>query len=927
MKLRQEQIVFVVALLLLAFLSYRALGDDGSARRGGGGSDEAELERYGVPNVALALPSEPAHKPLQRDLLSPPSDVRPLPLLGIVEPPRDPLAALFPPPEPGPAPRAYGELLRRGVDAEIDPDEAAELFADAGTALDDVEYDNSDFELFEEPNAGNEPVSLINDLKSAAEAGALDDPLEGLTASEQQQLIAGYKEQYDWIFDEVRYTFGRIVNKDRYGLKTNPDRASEPFQFVEVLPERGGAERFPGLPPIAVSREFIKDWDFADTFANEIEVRRREIGDELSRSAYASALALADECVRRRLDAPRALAIAEELYTKCAAFDPDDSTPRLGLARCYEAGFEFEKAFALYEQLSEELSAHAEVHARLGQLEARFFLYDRAEEHLREAVRVERGSWEARWALGEFLASRGRLEEAEEHLAAADKNVPNTVEALADRTAISVDLASLKLGLGKVAEAHTLFGRALSANPDHQRARAGWIATELLASSGLNGAQSVPEARGSGEPGLELLVARGLESLIDGDLSNAKAQLEAAAAADPLRAGVAWRALSYTAELAGQDGEAQRYVDLALENDPTDAWALYQAGRLAASDEDVAGARELFLAALDRDLDFVDALAALGEMAYRMGDFDDAERFLERAVELDPQRVELYGLRGLNHLLRQSPSDAREAFEAGVALDRSDEVCRAGLAWCTYLAGDSEAALVQLRELDDSLRERPQDTDPMRIWAQSSIARIQDHEQKVEWTDTFDRKQIRNNWDLRESAGPTFRIVDGEIVVDGSFSTTGAAILYRTMAAALFVAVEADVWIDPTTKADVGLFLARESTRRTSNELLERVAVVRHFDGQLQVNIQKEGNTPKFVDMEQPFPTGRWVRLRIERNGNDTDTRVTLFADGVPLVENVQMASLRANTPLLIGFVAEGEPGRAVTAKLENFRVVYRETR
>jgi prepilin-type N-terminal cleavage/methylation domain-containing protein len=96
---------------------------------------------------------------------------------------------------------------------------------------------------------------------------------------------------------------------------------------------------------------------------------------------------------------------------------------------------------------------------------------------------------------------------------------------------------------------------------------------------------------------------------------------------------------------------------------------------------------------------------------------------------------------------------------------------------------------------------------------------------------------------------------------------------------------------------------------------------VRHFDGSLQVNLQKEGNTPKLVDMEQPFPTGKWVRLRIERSGSETDTRVTLFADGVPLIENVQMASLRANTPLLIGFLAEGEPGREVNAKLENFRL------
>lgn len=923
MNLRQEQVVFVVALLLLGFLTFRVMTAADVTQRGGSAGEEVELVRFAVPDVATALPREEMHRPLDRDLLSPPSDVRPLPPLGIVEPPRASLVALFPPPEPGPAPPAFSDLLRRSVDVEIDPDEAAELFGDGGAELDDVEYEYDDFELFEDDARVKEPTSLLEDLKAAA--GERDDPLEDLTPAEQLQLIAGYKKQYDWTFDEVRTTFGRIENKDRYGLRTDPDRASEPFLFVEVLPERGGVERFPGFAPVTVDRATVKDWGFAHTFSNEIEVRRRELGAALRRSTFAPAMALADECVRRRLDAPRALEIASELYLRCGEFDPTDTAPRLGLARCYEAGFRFDEAFALYQVLAEELAAHAEVHARLGLLEARFFLYEQAEERLRRAVRVDRGSWEARWAIGSFLASRGRYVEAEEHLEAADRAVPNDPELLADRTAIRVDLASAKLALGEVADAHVLFGRALSAAPDDQRARAGWIATELFGEPGTNGAAQPPPADASEDAGLELLVARGLAALAAGDLATAKAQLEAAASADPLRANVAWRALSYLAERAGQGGEAQRYVELALECDPTDPWALYQAGRIAADDEDVAGARELFLAALDQDLDFVDALAALGEMSFQMGDFEDAERYLARAVELDPDRVALYGLRGLNHLLRQSPADARDAFEAGRALDPSDEVCRAGLAWCTYLAGDSEQAMVQLRELDDALRDRPED-DPMRVWATSNIARIQDHEQKVEWSDTFDRKDIANSWEYREAAGPRFRIVDGEIVVEGTFNQTGAAMLWREKAASLFVAVEAEVWIDPSTKADVGLFLSRESTRRTSTETIERVAVVRHHDGSLQVNIQKEGNTPKMVDMEQPFPTGRWVRLRIERHGSEADTRVTLFADGVPLIENVQMASLRASTPLLIGFLAEGEPGRPVKARLERFRLVYRET-
>jgi hypothetical protein len=158
------------------------------------------------------------------------------------------------------------------------------------------------------------------------------------------------------------------------------------------------------------------------------------------------------------------------------------------------------------------------------------------------------------------------------------------------------------------------------------------------------------------------------------------------------------------------------------------------------------------------------------------------------------------------------------------------------------------------------------------------------------------------------------------------FEKAGETMLYRTMSASLFVAIEADGWVDASTKADVGLFLARERERARSREILWMVSVARHFDGSLQVEVHREGQTPTVVDMEQPFPVGRWVRLRIERTGDDSDTRVTLLADGVPLIENAKMAALRASTEIFIGFEARGEPGRPVKAKLDNFKLVYRET-
>ncbi len=923
MKLRQEQIVFLVAFLVLGFMSYRLVTGEAKKRGSRRGGEKAELVRYPAPEVAVALPAGGTPLSVQREFMAPPSDTQPLPPLVLVEPPRAPLASLFPPPVPGPGPRKFGALLRRDFGLEVDPDEVAELFADVDTGLGDVDYD--DFELFQErPDSA---PSLRDLLEEAGGARTESDPEDDLTAQERALLVESWKREYDWYFDQIKTRFGRIENANRYGLKTDPGRASEPLLFTELNP-RDSTEVFKGMPPIEVPRDKVASFDFAGTVANRIEVRRLELGDELERSTYDEALALAADCVRDRLEAPRALPIAEEIYRKCAAFDAADPAPRLGLARCFEAGFDFEKAFQEYNSLLESFGHRAEVHARLGALEARFFLLEQAEERLRHAVSVDRSSWEARWTLGRFLLEQGEFEEAAEHLEQANRNVPNDPETFEERVAIRTDFASARLGAGDVAEAHSLFARALSVAPDHQVARAGWIATEVLkpADAGFNGSVEEPDAADEDTVGFELLLARGLQAIAEGEVAVAMDQLNAAAEADPLRANLAWRALSYLSELAGFPDEAQRYIEQALGCDPTDAWSLYQQGRLFVQQEDFEGARAAFLAALEQELDFEDALASLGEMAFRLGDFQEADRFLERAVSLEPNRVEVQALRGLNFLRLEQVAGARDCFAAGRAIERDDPICQAGLAWCRYLSGESEQAMVSLRELDDSMRDLPEDT-PERVWAREQIERITDHEEKVEWSDTFERKQIRNDWDFREDAGPVHTIVDDEVVLEGVFNKTGNTVLYRTMAASVFVSIEADVWIDPTTNANVGLFLARERKRSASTDTIARAAVLRHSDGSLQINIERQGQTPIVTDMEQPFPTGTWVRLRIERSGDATNSRVTLFADGIPLVENAPMASLRAATPIILGLVAEGEPGRPVKVKLDNVKVVYREAR
>ena len=915
MRLRQEQIVFLAAALVLALMGWSLLRSD-PARRPSRGGDEAELRHFAAPEVAVALPNGtvPTHA---RELFAPPRDTRPLPPLELVEPPREPLAGLLPPTDPGPSPRYYGTLLRTSADETTVP----ELFGaptEAGAELSDDEF----LDLGRDEDA---PRSLITDLRDAA--GDAAERLE--SPAEREARFAGYRQRYDWIvIDPSQTIFGRIANEDRYGLAVDPERASEPILFSRVDPDTG-REFYAniGAPPIGHARGEIQDFGFADTVTNEIEVRRLRLGERLARGSYEDALQLADYCVRQRLESPRALEIAEETYRRCAAFDQEDPLPRLGLARCYEAGFDFERAFAVYQELVETFPHRPEVHVRLALLEARFLLFEESEQRLRHAVSIDKGSWEARWGMGRFLADRGRHEAALEHLEQANRIAPQDPELLYVRVGIRTDLAATYLALGRAPEARRVFEQALAADPRAQRARAGLIATRIYGPAGDGTNDGAVASNDGSAGGFEESLARGIEAAVRSDWETSRNLLRSAADADPLRADRSLAALSYLAEVTGNTDEALQFAEEALEVAPENPWALYQRGRLLGARDDYEGARSSLLAALEVELDFEDALVALGEMAFRLGRFEDAERFLERALSIDAGRPAVHALRGINFLRLGSAQEARESFEGALAADAEHPTSLLGVAWCTYLLGDSEEARVLLANVDESRRALPED-DPYRVWARAQIDRIADHEQKVEWIDSFNRTRLMNGWLTRwEGEGlPDVVLLDGSLLIDGVFQQRGTVLVYREYEASLFVSFEADVWIGADTLVRAGVLVARERQRRESAERIAEASISRQKEGSLQVRLLTQGKPSEETDMQQPLPTEQWVRLRVERSGASNASTVTLSMDGIPLIEDVSMPGLgRASSPLVVGLFLEGDPGRRANVRMDNVSIVYRQ--
>lgn len=906
MNVRKEQVVFGVTVVAVGSLIASSASESAPKRPSSSPTKAVELVEPSVPDVARVLPAKRELSVFERELCAEPRDTRPLPPLDIEAPPLPPLAGLAPPPVPGPAPHVFGKLLR----AAAAPARVEGLFA---AADDGVGAEPSDAEA-EDGGALAELAALAKDAKRKSP--------EELAAE-----LEGWKKLYDWIrINEGRPLFGYVRNEDRFGLHL---ATNEPVLFVEVDPETG-REKFPGQAPTRFERARVLEFALAANFENQIQIRRREFGKSIGAGQYLAVLGFADECVRRRTEARRALEVAAELYQLANTQAADDPTPRLGLARCYEAGFDFERAYQVYQELLSSGFAHRpEVHARLGELEARFRLFASAEQRFHEAERLGRADWSVAWSFGRYLLDRGRHTEALERLKTAYKFEPAN-EDKSVRAAVRYDLGRAHLALGELAPARELFEKALQADASFARARAGLTACDLLAktSSSQTGGLTVTRERAS----FEELYTGALADLAARQWQQAKDGLLLAADADPLRAHLAWRALSWLAERTGYSDEAVRWIDEAYAADPTDAWTCFQRGRLYVQRDDLDGAREMFSAALDLDLDFADALVALGELSARRGEREAAERYFDRALLLEPARTEVHALRGWNLLFAGDVRAAEASFRQGAATAPGDAACGLGLAWCTYRSGGTDATLQQFADVEDGRRGFG-DGDALAAYAKAQIARVSDHASKVIWSDRFERRVLRNEWVTEEAAGPTLALVDGELVLRGNYDENGSTRVWRAYPPAVFYAVDLDVTIAHESKARIGVFLAKERPVRGSGgvQTLGKVAIARHMEGELQVLTQdRSDNQENWTDVPAVggvawWPTDRPVHVRIERLGEGSEATGRIAIDGITVAEGFRMTALaQANQELRVGVFAEGATGRPVKVTIDDVEVVYR---
>ena len=420
---------------------------------------------------------------------------------------------------------------------------------------------------------------------------------------------------------------------------------------------------------------------------------------------YDAALAFADWCIEQRLETPRALEVAEEIYRARRGRLHRGPAPRLGLARCYEAGFQFEKAFQEYQRAARgQPEGNPLVLGAPGASSKRASACSTTAESALPRSRTLRAHDVARCRRRSAGSSSraGARRRRVEHLRLANQYEPTGAERKRERARMRADLGAALLATGDVAGARASGsrrrGRPIRPSPP-ALVRTRSCAAALTRPAA--GARTAARDRGPAGPTRRRVSSScsrpGSRRCASDDAASA-AQARASAARGgrrPIRCArsCAWRALSFLAEVTGTPRKRCASPSRRVENDPTDPWTAVP----ARADPRVARRPRRrdatsFSRALELELDFVDALAAMGELrtaaasSRRPSATSSARSRSIRRSSPSP------ALRGVNFLELGALARRREDLQGGArARDQDQPTARNGLAWCRYRRGEVRA--------------------------------------------------------------------------------------------------------------------------------------------------------------------------------------------------------------------------------------------
>lgn len=163
-----------------------------------------------------------------------------------------------------------------------------------------------------------------------------------------------------------------------------------------------------------------------------------------------------------------------------------------------------------------------------------------------------------------------------------------------------------------------------------------------LAAGGCGGDSSAPPTAATSatvDPAVELLLSTGLDQLETGDQAAAETTFDTVLTLEPDNSYAHYN-LGLIAQDRGDLDAARASYERALDTDATFVPALYNLGILTEK-EDLQAAVDLYRRAVAADASFAPAHMRLGFALTHLGEDEEAARFLQRGLELDPSMADV----------------------------------------------------------------------------------------------------------------------------------------------------------------------------------------------------------------------------------------------------------------------------------------------
>ena len=780
MEIRKEQALFVGTLVILGLLYMSGSSKNTKTRPKLG----ATLELPAIPHTAEVLldGGERKIKDAKRDLFVEPSDIS-------VLPPLEAPALLMPqlPEFPIVLP-----LLRLGVDTAHwyrQRLSRSEIFALAkGTTA----SSGGDTPPANGADTGDEKPSETPDDQG-------DKPTEELAnVDPQAEKEKAWAQQWDLMIYNGSKFWGKLLNKDPFLLgRPHPDAGQHllelqaPFgqnrviHFMKVNPGKGSViiddYKIEGEDLQKIS--FIR---FANTISNQIAMKRVRIPQGELGLPEREAFIL--ELLTKYRDYPEAFRAAEEqalLY-----IENNKASPRGHELLClvYSVSGQLEKQLGKYEELMQsDFRNQSFIYRGLGTLEARLGMDEAAEEHLRQAIRLQESDAKARFALARFYREQSRGREA---LAEAERAVKNISPKLRKEEAfaiVSLQVACL-LSQGMIEEAKTALlqaGNYLDGKPEDSpawRLLSGAVAYQDGRFEEAAEAFAVA-AEGMSDPVLPA-TGQALAQFRLGHWPDAMSAAEGGLNRDPLER---YRVLTIKGFLQGSAAQGQAdKLDEAVETfrlaqgmAPHAPYSLYILGHWLSQVDRFEEAEDALEDVLSRHAEIVEVMAeyalmlvrkakAAGFSAEAHGLLTRAERYAKKVCEIEEGRAKLWIYQDLLGVIRyflRNNDGARTAFRKAIAWAPADQQAhpRIFLALLNYRDGRTDDTLAELNNLRQTLKPGS----PLHSYVGQVRAMIQHHANLRVFRTPFDLPG-KVEKDFNESRGlPRWDKTKGDVRVDG----------------------------------------------------------------------------------------------------------------------------------------------------------------